>query len=111
MQNWKIRRMSVMKINQWLSAIGKLLRHYEGKVKLNRCPLCDITSGKLGCGSCPWKVIEKTDCFLFAIKIYGWGTPTHFRSNLQFKKWKTLRLLQLRSWREIFKLELARRDV
>lgn len=110
MQNWKIKRMSVKRINLHLSAIGKLRRHYEGKAKVNRCPFC-VMVPQQGCDICPWEIIEGTDCFAYACKVYGKAkTPSALRSNLRFKKWKVLRLGQLRVWKEIFKLELARRE-
>jgi len=109
MQYWKIKRMSVKRINLQLSAIGKLIKHYEGKAKVSRCPLCKMAF-KQGCYVCPWKIIEGMDCFAGAFKMYGSKSPSTLRSNLRFKKWRTLRLGQLRVWKEIFKLELARRD-
>lgn len=108
MKNWKIKRMSTKRINQWLSAIGKLLKHYEGKVRVNRCPFCDVTSW---CDSCPWKIIEGMRCEDFAQELYGAsGDASNCRNGLKrYKRWRVARLGQLRNWKKIFKLELARR--
>ena len=108
MQNWRIKRMSVKRINQWLSAIGKLLRHYEGKVRINYCPFCDVLPG-WGCSPCPWEVIEGISCEGFARKLYGHTGANRYRSDLRFKRWRIIRIGQLRNWKKIFKLELARR--
>lgn len=102
--------MSVKRINQWLSAIGKLLRHYEGKVRLNRCPLCDVVT-VFGCSSCPWKIIEGMQCEDFARKLYGEGADVVYcRGGLKkYKRWRVARLGQLRNWKKIFMVELTRR--
>lgn len=110
MQNWKIKRMSVKRINLILSAIGKLIKHYEGRAKVNRCPFCVMVLLQ-SCDICPWSIIEGTDCFALAYGMYGNKFPSDLRDNLRFKKWRALRLLQLRSWKEIFRLELAKRNI
>ena len=115
MQNWKIKRMSVKRINLWLSAIGKLIKHYEGKVRINHCPLCHVSrrSHSPGdcCWLCLWEIIEGVDCEDFAKELYGVRRASVYRSNLRFKKWRIIRLGQLRNWKKIFKVELARRDL
>lgn len=111
MQNWKIRKMSVKRINQWLSAIGKLIKHYEGKVRIKDCPLCMVFNGK-GCEPCLWRIIEGEFCWKLKNRLYGLDHCVgHYRKDLRFKKWRIIRLGQLRNWKKIFKLELARRDV
>ena len=111
MQAYKIKKMSVKRINQWLSAIGKLLKHYEGKVGVYTCPLCDVPT-RVGCDYCLWKIIEGNHCEDFARELYGDDAdPGELRENLRFKRWKIVRLGQLKNWKKILKLELARRDV
>lgn len=115
MQNWKIRRMSVMRINQWLSAIGKLLKHYEGKVRIYSCPLCYVPKkggyGTDKCWLCLWEIIEGKECKDLAKELYGSYYVSRCRSNLRFKKWRIIRLGQLRNWKKILKIELARRNI
>lgn len=108
MQNWKIKRMSISRINLWLSAIGKLLKHYEGEVRLESCPLCKVNQAE-GCIICPWVVIEGEECEDVASRLYG-RSASQCRSNLNFKKWRILRLGQLKFWKKTFMLELARRS-
>lgn len=110
MQMWKIRRMSVKRINLWLSAIGKLLKHYEGRVRIKLyCPLCRVNP-KEGCNICPWQIIEGDECENVAMELCG-TTASRCRGNLNFKRWRVMRLGQLKNWKKIFKAELARRDI
>ena len=110
MQYWKIRRMSVKRINLWLSCIGKLLKHYEGEVRLYDCPLCKVNR-RVGCEICPWGIIEGVDCEQAAQELCS-KSAYHCRNHyILHRKWRTLRLRQLRNWKIIFKIELARRDV
>lgn len=111
MQNWKIKRMSYRRINQWLSAIGKLLRCYEGKIKLKICPLCQVAHTK-GCeGICPWYVIEGKSCDDFAMELYSEDAVAENCRNglIRYRGWKVARLRQLRNWKQIFQAELDRR--
>jgi len=111
MQTWKIKRMSTRRINQWLSAIGKLLKHYEGKVRVKGCPLCDMVDVGMGCLPCLWEVIEGIHCKAFAQKLYGKNADAgNCRNGLKrYKRWRVARIGQLKNWKKIFKLELARR--
>lgn len=105
MQNWKIKRMSEKRIKRWLSDIDKLIRHYEGKAKVDRCPLCV----GIHCRNCLWVIIEGIDCEDFAFKLYGnWGA-SGYRRDLRNKKWRNARLIQLPQWKKILRAELARR--
>ena len=82
MQNWKIKRMSVKRINRCLSDIDKLIRHYEGKEKVDRCPLCIGTP----CSSCLWIIIEGIDCECFAKKLCGNYGAVSYRRDLRNKR-------------------------
>ncbi len=111
MQNWKIKRMSVKRINQWLSAIGKLIKYYEGKVRIDGCPLCKVpqqAKKTTRCDRCLWEIFESTTCICFQKKNKIWGDMPQVRDS---KRWQTLRIPMLKNWKKIFKLELARRDV
>lgn len=111
MQNWKIKRMSDKKINQWLKATNEMILNYKGKIKFSKCPFCIIA--KKICGDCIWKIIEGKICGELCHELYPHRhfTPATPRNDLRFKKWRATRLIQLKSWKKILKIELARREL
>lgn len=100
--------MTVERINQWLPLVNKMIKHYKGKGKVDRCPFCKVISGT-GCSYCLWVIIEGWDCEAFNKELYGnWGAALR-RRDLRYRKWRVIRLEQLPRWRRILKAELKRR--
>lgn len=104
-KDYKIKRMSIKTINFWLSAIKMLITHYEGKARINGCPLCECPS----CNDCLWNIMEGMSCEDLCVKLYGHRWATYYRDHLQFRKWRRARLTQLPRWKKILKAELKRR--
>lgn len=103
MQNWKIKRMSVNKINVWIKAIDLLIEDFKDTRPCRGCPLCDVAG--VGCSNCLWLIIEQEDCYDFAERNGFKNGPKRWE-----KKWWKLRLPMLPRWKKILKTELARRD-
>lgn len=111
MQDWKIKRMSVKRLERWLHEIGRLLSHYLGIHKLDEldCPICFAP-----CKECLWEIIERKDCAVFRVEIYPKKTCLIETSDLRrnpnkYRKWKKIRISQLMNWEKIMTLELERR--
>ena len=107
MQNWKIKRMSVKRINEWLPAIAELIKHYKGITKICGCVLCDVVV-EYSCGNCLWRIIESKHCDDLAYELYR-KDASDCRNSPRLIKWRTIRLWQLRRWKKILKAEMARR--
>ena len=105
MQNWKIKRMSALKLRKWLTATNELLRNYEKEIETLHCSLCDLSISD-NCNDCLWKIIEREDCYDFAYRNDFKNGPVRYD-----ERWQTLRIPMLRRWKKILKIELARRDL
>ena len=104
MQKYKIKRMSIKRINEWLEAIDALLRTYEIKANVRVCPFCCLISFG-DCKNCIWYIIEEIGCNNFARTI-------DFRSAIDArnkKRWRKARIPMLKNWKKILKAELKRR--
>lgn len=109
MLNHIIWKMPKETIDEWLVAIERMLNHYSGKQKLvehEECPLCFPE-----CDDCLWEIIEEIHCSDMVTKIYDDEELAieEVRDNLRFKKWRDLRLRQLKKWKSIMKHELKSR--
>ena len=105
MQNWKIKKMTENEIKEWLRKINELTLHYEGKKRVDHCPLCL----NVNCDNCLWSIIEEMACDEYSIKLYGHDDPVVLREDLRNKKWRNARLTQLPQWKKTLKAELKRR--
>ena len=101
MQNWKIKRMSRKRINEWLYAVGILLNHYKGNMPLLGCPLCDIPRF-FACKNCLWEILEHKECFDFKRELGIDGDICIVRDE---KKWQSARIPMLRRWKKILQAE------
>jgi len=107
MQNLKIKRMSIKRINEWLKAIDLILNCYTKHKKLAVCPLCRIPKAK-ACRYCLWEIIEDKSCFLFRNELGLFQYDIWEARNL--KKWRKARIPMLKNWKKILKAELKRRN-
>jgi hypothetical protein len=105
-QNWKIKRMSEKRINEWLKAINYLLTCYQKKERVSHCPFCGIS----GCGTCLWALMENMRCFDLFQELHPKADFTAIVSYRNRPKWRTIRIPMLRRWKKILKIELARRE-
>lgn len=91
------------KIPRILAAIDTLLRWYrfEPGFKLgNDCPLC-----KMGCYTCPWKIIDRTWCTRYSVRKFGDDPVTLRRTRPKW--WVADSIPRLKRWKKI--LEEAKR--
>ena len=91
-----MRKISKEKKRKWLEAIDKLLRHYQGKEKLDDCPICG------DCGTCIWIELEKKYCHDYATEKFS----TNFRANLfqcENPEWMKDSIKRLKRWKRILK--------
>ena len=98
MQNYKIKRMSYKRINEWLQAITMLTKIYKQGEKVLYCPFCVL----VGCSNCLWKIFEGKQCFDFQRELGIDGEITEIRNH---KKWQTARIPMLRRWKKILQAE------
>ena len=98
MQNWKIKRMSNKRINEWLWAIGFLLRHYVKHTDAYTCPFCDMGN----CLNCLWHIFEGKDCFDFKTELGLTGDMWKVRT---IREWHKARIPMLRRWKKILQVE------
>ncbi len=106
MQNWKIKRMSRKRINEWIKETDKLLYYYQRKIRLPACGLCGIVG--YHCPACLWKIIENSHCANLKREL---GLRMVIIDARNKNKWRTARIPMLRRWKKILKTELARRDL
>jgi len=105
MQNWKIKRMSEERINEWLNAINELIEIYESKARVQCCPFCELLEFG-SCLKCLWHIIELISCTQFAVNL-GFHSALGARDE---KKWRNIRIPMLSRWKKMLKIELARRE-
>lgn len=118
MQNWKIKRMGDGEIKANINACNKFLRVYGGGnyMQETNCLFCEIsTSFHLSAQDCPerarkchfclWKIIEGESCEYFSRREFG-GMVVSVKHKAS---WQKFRILMLRRWKKILKIELARR--
>lgn len=114
MQNWKIKRMSDKELNEQLKAVGSLLYYYQkGKDFLDDCPLCEVGNEHHPrclrvCDYCLWEIIENEDCGDFAWRKFKTSSAAWLTGK---KEWHNARIPQLKNWKKILKIELARRNL
>ena len=98
MQNWKIKRMSEKRINEWLKGINFLLGHYVKHTDAIACPFCDLAN----CLNCLWHIFEGKNCFDFENELGLEGDMVRVRT---YKKWHIARIPMLRRWKKILQAE------
>ncbi len=112
MQDWKIKRMSVKRLERWLDSVDLLLRWYLGKTEVTSMPNCPLCWAD--CDDCLWLIIERKNCDNFRDELYpkrdSIGVST-LRRYPKYTKWKNARIKQLIHWRLIIESELLRKSV
>lgn len=96
------------KIEREINACQDLLAHYQGKIILNHCPLCELcenpVSRILDCEKCLWIRFEKIDCFAYRDELQLKHCVITYRYNPRIsKRWTQSRIKMLKRWIRLLK--------